>query len=334
MVEEPLVTVIALCYNHSSFLDECLESIRCQSLSGFQLIITDDASADESAGMIRSFADSYHGEVDLILHTENRGICATLNEALALARGKYVSIIATDDVMLPDKLADQVAFFESLDEDVAVIYGDSFRMDDHGNPLPGTVLQRNGKAQAPPEGHILSTLIRGNFIPVPSTLIRRECYGRVGTYDENLLYEDWDMWLRIALCHRFAYYPPVKVKYRVHGGNISDVLFRSSGKSERSDLLSFEKLARSRGLSRSDGRIVRRKIRSCASKLFRAQAEDRAALLWGALRLAPSPGVVLMLLMYYCIPGRFESAAVVKIQGMKAALRRLLPRAGSGSVQK
>jgi glycosyltransferase involved in cell wall biosynthesis len=229
VVDGPLVSVIALCYNHSRFVVECLESIRKQTYQHLQLIVIDDESKDDSVAIIEEWISTHDVTCTFIKHTTNRGICKTVNEGLALARGKYISIIGTDDVWLPDKLEHQVPIMEQLSEEVGVIYSDTYRIDEQGNLLAGLGIEceyekaRNqlfdGRYLAPysppPEGDIFSHLVVNCFVPALTTLIRRSCYDAVGWYDERLCFEDWDMWLRISQRFKFAYSPIISAKYRI-----------------------------------------------------------------------------------------------------------------------
>jgi glycosyltransferase involved in cell wall biosynthesis len=220
----PTVTVIALCYNHERFLLNCLESIRAQTFQDFELIVTDDCSRDSSPEMIAAWLAEHYPQARFIRHTANRGICATLNEALAVAQGTYISMIATDDMWLPHKLESQVSQAQSLSADTAVIYADAEQMDEQGNLLPTRFLEAHG-VTAPPEGQIFSRLADGNFIPAMTTLIRREALLAVGGYDERLSYEDYDMWLRLANRYAFAYQAQPVARYRIVATSMVRTLF-------------------------------------------------------------------------------------------------------------
>ena len=64
---------------------------------------------------------------------KNKGICRSLNEALSVANGKYISMVASDDVWLPDKMERQVEILESQPASVGVLYSDAFQMDEYGH---------------------------------------------------------------------------------------------------------------------------------------------------------------------------------------------------------
>ena len=225
MSSAPAITVIALCYNHERFLHECLESIRTQTCQNFELIVTDDASQDRSPGLIAEWIDRHRLKAHFIRHAANAGICRTLNEALARAQGKYIAMIATDDVWAPERLATQLAAMEAQGEQVAVVYSDAAQMDEDGQPLPRNFIEHHRPGLAPPSGKLFPALADGNFIPAMSTLIRRAAIDAVGGYDERLTYEDYDMWLRLAARFDFAYCPHVVARYRIVRTSVVRTLF-------------------------------------------------------------------------------------------------------------
>lgn len=116
-----------------------------------------------------------------IVHGENLGICKTFNQALRHAQGKYVSIIAADDVWLTDKIMRQVTDMERLDDDVAVLYGEAEQIDENGELLPQKFIEAHVAHRGfggMPQGDIFNSLAGGNFVPAMSTLVRRECLRR------------------------------------------------------------------------------------------------------------------------------------------------------------
>ncbi len=112
-MEKPLVSVICLCYNHRRFVREAVESVLNQSYKNIQVIVADDASTDNSVEEIQSLKAPYPS-IELLLLPKNLGNCKAFNEALKLAKGEFVIDFATDDVMMPDRIEKQVAFFGRL----------------------------------------------------------------------------------------------------------------------------------------------------------------------------------------------------------------------------
>jgi glycosyltransferase involved in cell wall biosynthesis len=160
------------------------------------------------------------------------GICASLNQVLRLARGKYISMVAADDVWLSDKTARQVAMMERMPDDVGVLYSDAFQIDENGETLPQMFIEAHRKFVTPPEGFLFDVLWERNFIPAMTTLIRRDCFKKVGTYDEDLCFEDWDMWMRISRRFRFAYDNIPTSKYRIVSNSATRAISERMRRSE------------------------------------------------------------------------------------------------------
>lgn len=185
------------------------------------LIIMDDCSADNSVEIINQWISKHQIDCRFITHQKNVGICKSLNEALSFAKGEFVSITSTDDVWLEDKLEKQIHIFQSLGPNIGVVYSDAIRIDSEGQVIDGSFNKAFRNLSKMPEGKIFSDLLEGNFIPAPSALIRRSCYDTVGQYDEELCYEDYDMWLRISRHYEFAFCPVIGTKYRVLDDSLS-----------------------------------------------------------------------------------------------------------------
>ncbi len=280
---QPLVTVIAACYNHSRFVLECLESIRNQTYKNIQLIIVDDHSTDDSVAVIRDWIATHRVECVFVVHSENKGVCRTLNDALSHASGKYVASTSTDDVWTLDKLEHQVRQMEKLPEEVGVLYSDAWRMDQNGSVLPKLFIEYNRSFSAPPEGDILDTLLENNFIPAMTTLIRRSCYEKMGKYDESLSYEDWDMWIRISRCYKFAFSPFISAKYRVLPTSLLHTI-TYNGKLTETNFSLYDKCLKLDGVSAARRRWLKDRLHTCAEAMYKARHKRRNSFLWKTLK--------------------------------------------------
>ncbi len=211
----PTVSVIAQCYNHGPFLEQTLDSIRAQTYRDYELIIVDDFSQDDSVDRIEAWIEQTGSDCRFIRHAENVGVVRTCNEWLALARGEFIIAIATDDYLMSHALEVLVRLLRVAASTVGAVYSDAYLVDDQGHRLDGTFLQSHGVVGPPPSGQLFERLVAGNFIPMMTTLIRRSCYQDVGGFDERLIYEDYDMWLRIARRHEIVYCDDVLAAYRI-----------------------------------------------------------------------------------------------------------------------
>ena len=116
---EPLVTVVIPTYNRADYIAETIESVLSQTYRNIEVIVIDDGSTDGTAQVVAPFIPrvSY-------VQQENAERGASRNHGLRLARGKYVAFLDSDDVWLPTKVADDVAYLEAR-PDVGLIHTDA-----------------------------------------------------------------------------------------------------------------------------------------------------------------------------------------------------------------
>ncbi len=106
--EEPTLTIAISNYNHSRFLPAMLDSLLIQSYQPLELLLVDDASTDDSARILRDYAQR-HPVIELTLNERNRGAVANYVDLLNRARGRYFMGVAADDVILPGFLEKSMA---------------------------------------------------------------------------------------------------------------------------------------------------------------------------------------------------------------------------------
>ncbi|MHB8240371.1 MAG: glycosyltransferase family 2 protein, partial [Solirubrobacteraceae bacterium] len=108
-MSEPRVSVIMAAYNAEPFIVEAVESVFAQTFADWELIVSDDGSTDATPEIARALAERDPDRVRVIRAERNQGKPFALNRALAVRRGELIAWLDGDDVMLPDKLARQVA---------------------------------------------------------------------------------------------------------------------------------------------------------------------------------------------------------------------------------
>jgi len=292
----PLVSVILVCYNQAPFVEECLDSISSQTYRNLEVIIIDDCSEDDSAALIKSWLARTGTDATLILHDVNLGVCRTFNEALARANGQYISLIAADDVYLPHKIESQVTLFEELASKVGVVYSNAWQIDESGQPLSERFIEAHRKFDSMPEGRIFGSLLEGNFIPAMSTLIRRSCFQAVGPYDEQLVYEDYDMWLRLSLEFDFVFSPVISARYRVVGNSVTRAVLQSGTRGLPSEFRILEKCRRAKGLTSLERQIIKRRLKALGFEIYSRDCEHRSLYLLKLFWYAPGKYSLSMLL--------------------------------------
>ncbi|GAB4027772.1 glycosyltransferase family A protein [Spirosoma gilvum] len=104
------VSVVIPVYNAAPYITECLESVLAQTRQPEQILVINDGSTDESLDRLTPYAQK--GLIQLKTR-ENRGVAATLNEALDLAEGDVIAFLDADDVWLPNKLHQQITYLQT-----------------------------------------------------------------------------------------------------------------------------------------------------------------------------------------------------------------------------
>src|SRR4051794_32038063 len=168
----PKVSILIANFNNSKYVLDTLNSIENQTYQNLELVIVDDYSSDDSPEKIEQWVRTTSRPVQFIRHAVNKGICATCNELVANASGKYISFIATDDMYLPDKITSQVKTLEQLDSSYGLLYGDAYLMDEKGSRRPGTFIKTLCNVAYPPSGSIIDELQNINFLHWITVLIK------------------------------------------------------------------------------------------------------------------------------------------------------------------
>lgn len=215
----PAITVLMNCFNGAKFLAEAVESVRVQTRSDWELLFWDNQSTDDSAAIVKQFKDErirYHRAAE---HTP---LGPARRLACREARGRWLGVLDTDDVWLPDKLERQLARAEKAPE-AALIYGRCEIFAD------GVKDARTGihppPCQSLPEGRIFKQLARENFMSLPAILYRRDMMESVGGFQDYVHGADYDLSLRIARARPVAAVDAVVCRYRWHADNASHRMF-------------------------------------------------------------------------------------------------------------
>jgi glycosyltransferase involved in cell wall biosynthesis len=207
---DPTVSIVIPTFNRAALLSESITSVLTQSYSNFEMIVVDDGSTDSTADVVNSFSDRRL----IFLRQENKGRSAARNRAIALARGRYIAFLDSDDIYLEDKLERQIDYMESHC-DVGMTYTSALCIDGRGDLLPH-------KYEATVSGKIHEDI--AFFIPVtitlPTVMVRREVFDTVGGFDEAMYrFEDTDMWRRISKSYCIGAIQEYTCKLRTHDGN-------------------------------------------------------------------------------------------------------------------
>lgn len=218
----PTISVLISAYNHERYIEACIKSILNQTYSHIELIVIDDGSRDNTQNIIRSLKDAYVGEKTFtFISKSNTGLTDTLNQALALATGKYVCQFGSDDIMLLDRMEKQVAYMEAHPE-CGICAGNSIVIDGSGKPKSKQYFYA---ARTLYFDDVFTHSKPG--IRTVTALIRTELLRKIGGYNPDIRLEDIYMWLKITATGVPIYVlSDVLAYYRKHDSNTSnDVVF-------------------------------------------------------------------------------------------------------------
>ena len=203
----PKVSVIVPCYNLGAYLDEAVESVLGQTFQDFEIVIVNDGSTDPETNRLLV---NYRRPKTRVVQSDNRGLPAARNLAIAHSFGAYLCALDADDKLAPTFLERTARI---LDEDTSVAFVSCW-------------LQTFGTEDWiwKQERCDLATLLGECTVATPS-LVRTEAVRGIGGYDERMIhgYEDWDLWISLVEQGlRGVIIPEVLFYYRRRPGSMSE----------------------------------------------------------------------------------------------------------------
>jgi glycosyltransferase involved in cell wall biosynthesis len=207
----PRITVIMPVYNAAPYVAEAARSILSSSFRELELLAINDGSTDDSEATLRSIADH---RLRIISNPVNVGVVKTLNRGLDLAEGEFVARMDADDISMPKRLAQQLAFMEANPQigvcgTWVTTFGDGPKRVLRGPLTPAEIHAR---------------LFGFNALSHPTVILRRSFFLRHGLrYAVEAVHaEDLDLWMRAAECFPLANIPVAGLRYRVHANQIAN----------------------------------------------------------------------------------------------------------------
>jgi glycosyltransferase involved in cell wall biosynthesis len=218
MQDNPLVTIICLCYNHGEFVLESLHSVINQQYKNIELIIVDDCSPDNSKSIIEKWLLDYPG-ILFIANETNLGNTKSFNKALKVAKGDYIIDLAADDILLPNCVAVQInAFKNTAYKKLGIVYGNAELITENGDfdSYHFAVDESKKTIEKRITGDVyLSILSGGDSICSVSSMIKKTVFDHLEGYDETLAYEDLDFWIRASRVYDFDFIDEVLIQRRI-----------------------------------------------------------------------------------------------------------------------
>ncbi|EIB6813078.1 glycosyltransferase [Enterococcus faecium] len=171
MKENPLVSIITVCYNSSLTIEDTIKAVLNQTYRNWEHIIVDGGSKDDTIGIIKKYEYQYLGR--LKLHQgPDKGIYDAMNKGIGFARGEIIGIINSDDWYSSDALEQVVNSYLSVDGNEKIITGGLNRV--RGNTVIYNQMHREIS---------LGGLKKGMPLQHPAVFVTKAVYDRMGTFD-------------------------------------------------------------------------------------------------------------------------------------------------------
>ena len=199
----PTISVIIPTFNRSKLVVNAIRSVLAQTYRDYEIIVVDDGSTDDTAEALTPYMDRIR-----YVYQANLGASAAQNRGIQLARGKWISILASDDLWLPTKLEAQLKVVTMLGNGFGACFTDC---DFFGNTpvLPSAFEQaglRNHLSFGPLEEPFKVILARYPAMYVQSLLVLRSLVEYPNGFDERLVVaEDTDLLFRLAFNTKFCF---------------------------------------------------------------------------------------------------------------------------------
>ena len=220
---KPLVSIVVITYNSSNFVLETLESCKAQTYDNIQLIISDDASTDDTMKICQEWIeinkDRFNG-FEILKSNVNAGVSANLNRGVYASKGEWFKLCAGDDLLLPNCVTDNVNYIlKNQDKDISIISSIRLKFRDS---LEG---HRHVEYPGPPSVFFhpdisvedqFELAVRNISPPINTFFIKKEVFEKVGGCDESIpLYEDGPLLFKL-----------LNDKNKVYGINAETVMYR------------------------------------------------------------------------------------------------------------
>lgn len=221
--EYPLVSIGIITYNQKEYLRECIESCLAQDYPNFEIVVADDCSTDGTQDLLREYNLKYQDKFVLCLAENNQGITHNSNACLDACKGDFIALTGGDDVLLANKITEQVEIFKN-NKDVVVCGSYTKLINENGNIIGERFDYKNKSLPF----YNQSELIESNttLVPVVSYMIRADAKPEEG-FDFRLpVASDSLFYIRVAEKGRIFVVKKFLMAYRIHQSHAKKLGYR------------------------------------------------------------------------------------------------------------
>lgn len=220
----PLVSAVVPVFNGERFLAQALDSGLRQTMDSVELIVVNDGSTDHTGEIAQEYVSRYGTRV-VYVEQANAGLPSARNTAIRVAQGRYLALLDSDDVWLPEHLETLVPVLEA-DARLALAHANIKFISSDSQDL---WTPRGRWVSTPDSDAFRALFLRREHVSCPTVVCRRDVVVALGGFDpafSHLGCEDRDLWLRISAHHAIRYVHKTTACYRVHPTSMSRNLTR------------------------------------------------------------------------------------------------------------
>lgn len=212
------ISVALPVHNAAATIRSTLESLEKQTYRDFTVFVFDDASSDDTLGIVNAFRDRL--DLNVSASAVNLGISGARNQLLAMIDSPLVAILDHDDICHPERFTRQLKFLEQHPEIDICGSAVTFFTEDREIATASRILRHPSD-----DAVIRTTLLRNTPLVHPSAMARRSFFEDAGPYEAvHSPAEDYALWCRAAIGgKRFANLPESLLYYRLHAKQSSNV---------------------------------------------------------------------------------------------------------------
>lgn len=217
--DRPLVTFALFSYNQEAFIRDAVVAALAQEYSPLEMIISDDCSSDRTYEIINEVANSYDGEIQIILNRNeiNVGLIKSINKIMTLTNGEFIVMAAGDDISLTERTSVLMNKWLQCGSTACSIFTNATMIDAHGNNM-GMYYTNPNVTKNVDDFIELKTCWVGGF----SHGFSRKLYDKYGPITEETFQEDGAISFRAILNDGIYYLSQPTVYYRRHSDNSYD----------------------------------------------------------------------------------------------------------------
>lgn len=205
----PTISVVMPVYNAGEYLSLAIDSLVGQTFTDFEVIAINDGSSDESGEILDKIAET--DSRFRIIHQKNKGLVATLNYGVSLAKASIIARMDADDISLDNRFETEFPLFS--DKNVVLVVG--------GYEELGT---KKSTVHTPPsqQESLSRSLYVQNYIGHGTVMFRKDSFVEVGGYRQSVgPVEDYDLWIRLSELGKISSVKEVVYLWRVTAGGIT-----------------------------------------------------------------------------------------------------------------